>query len=222
MEPNKIEIEIREKLNSRAIQPSNQAWERLDTMLLTAETKSKKRSFNWLAFAASIVVFFGVGSLFLNKNRKEIKTTNSIVIENRVRKTSSEKATNQVQKEVITPEKGFNPTSKILVTTKNKDEIINPNVKIEEVRAIVIQSNDKIDPMENQKKSIQIDSDDLLASVEKEIGPKTNKAAVKVNSMALLNEVDGELELTFREKALNAIAKKYKATREAFVNRNNQ
>jgi hypothetical protein len=42
MELNKLENQIKEKLNSREIQPSAQAWDRLDAMLSVAEEKKKQ------------------------------------------------------------------------------------------------------------------------------------------------------------------------------------
>ena len=45
MEPNKLENQFREKLNNREIQPSANAWDRLDAMLsvanVTDNTKAK-------------------------------------------------------------------------------------------------------------------------------------------------------------------------------------
>ncbi len=43
MEPNKLETQIKEKLNSREIQPTEMAWDRLDAMLSVAEEKKTKR-----------------------------------------------------------------------------------------------------------------------------------------------------------------------------------
>ena len=48
MEPNKIEKQFREKLNTREIQPSVQVWDRLDAMLSVAEEKKTK----YIAFAS--------------------------------------------------------------------------------------------------------------------------------------------------------------------------
>ncbi|GAW89832.1 hypothetical protein FPS14_contig00031-0036 [Flavobacterium psychrophilum] len=42
MEPNKLENQIQEKLNAREIQPSAQAWDRLDAMLLVTEKINQK------------------------------------------------------------------------------------------------------------------------------------------------------------------------------------
>lgn len=234
MEPNNIENQIREKLNSREIQPSTQAWDRLDAMLTVAETKKPRRNFYWLAIAASFIVFLTVGTLFFNENAKETRSIKSVVIENKTQKTSSEAAIETIQKDVNATEKVLKKTTKALVQTQNKgnmndndnvnsndnDNIKNQTAKTEEAIAIVIQPNDKIEQIANQGKLNYIDVDDLLASVEKT--SKTEKSSVKINSAALLNEIDGELELTFREKTLNTITKKYKEAKVAIANRNNQ
>lgn len=41
MEQNKLETQIKEKLNSREIQPSEMAWDRLDAMLSVSEEKKQ-------------------------------------------------------------------------------------------------------------------------------------------------------------------------------------
>jgi hypothetical protein len=44
MEPNKIDNQIRQKLNGREIQPSAQAWDRLEAMLVVSEVKKPKKN----------------------------------------------------------------------------------------------------------------------------------------------------------------------------------
>jgi hypothetical protein len=83
MEPNNVENQIREKLNAREIQPSPQAWDRLDAMLTIAEEKKTKRSFGFLSrsfgIAASILVFVTLGLLLFNQNTTKIETPNAVV-----------------------------------------------------------------------------------------------------------------------------------------------
>jgi len=79
MEPNKIEKQFREKLNAREIQPSAQAWDRLDAMLSVAEEKKTKRSFGWLYIAASVLVFVTLGLFLFNQNGTEVNPQNTIV-----------------------------------------------------------------------------------------------------------------------------------------------
>ncbi|HQX02683.1 MAG TPA: hypothetical protein PKZ44_01100, partial [Flavobacterium sp.] len=68
MEPNKLENKMREKLNKRTIQPSANAWDRLDAMLSVTEQKPK-RNFKWLSIAAVFVGFTLIGIFILNKEK---------------------------------------------------------------------------------------------------------------------------------------------------------
>jgi hypothetical protein len=68
MAPNKIDNQIKEKLNAREIQPSAPAWDRLDAMLTVAEAKQPKRNFTWLYIAAAFLLFSGLGFFLLNSN----------------------------------------------------------------------------------------------------------------------------------------------------------
>ena len=71
-------------------------------------------------------------------------------------------------------------------------------------------------------KSIPSD-EQLLASLDKTAKQSSEKnTVVKVNPKSLLSQVDGELELTFREKVINKIAKNYKEVKVALANRNNE
>ena len=60
MEPNNIENQIREKLNSREIQPSAQAWDRLDAMLTVGEEKKNKAFFFLLQVYWNCCQRFGI------------------------------------------------------------------------------------------------------------------------------------------------------------------
>jgi hypothetical protein len=79
MEPNKIEKQIREKLNTREIQPSAQAWDRLDAMLSVAEEKKTRKPFGFLFIAASILVFVTLGLFLFNQNGTEVNPQNTVV-----------------------------------------------------------------------------------------------------------------------------------------------
>ena len=80
MEPNKIDNQIREKLNAREIQPSAQAWDRLDAMLTVSEEKKPKKGYGWFFVAASTILFFGLGFfLFNSKETTEINNSTPTV-----------------------------------------------------------------------------------------------------------------------------------------------
>ncbi|MNR56271.1 hypothetical protein D3C85_1768130 [compost metagenome] len=46
------------------------------------------------------------------------------------------------------------------------------------------------------------------------------KSRVKINANDLLNQVDGELELSFREKLISKINRNYQTVKVAVANRN--
>ena len=82
MEPNNIENQIREKLNSREIQPSAKAWDRLDAMLTVGEEKKTKRSFfsfKYIGIADSVLVFVTLGLFFFNQKNTTIEPQNTVV-----------------------------------------------------------------------------------------------------------------------------------------------
>ena len=87
MGQNKLENQIKVKLNSREIQPTAQAWDRLDAMLSVAEEKKTKRSFGWLFIAASILVFVSAGIFFFTQNTSEVNN-DSTIVETEVKKDS--------------------------------------------------------------------------------------------------------------------------------------
>src|SRR6478609_6641493 len=66
MEPNKIEKQFKEQLNSREIKPSAMAWDKLDAMLTVAD-KKPKRNFRWLYVAASVLGFLLVSTVYFNR-----------------------------------------------------------------------------------------------------------------------------------------------------------
>ena len=262
MEPNKIENQIREKLNSREIQPSAQAWDRLDAMLSVAEEKKTKRSFGWLYIAASILVLATLGMFFFSQKNTEIQPQNNIV-GTEIKKDSVKNPTNVIQSS-ITVQKQEN---KIAVAIENKSTIsnqqsinINQRVSITNQKqsnqnkaqtGVAINQNQKsqTNPAINREKPIDylINSDVAVKDIpkietKKDISTANNKlddfllagldntatksvnkkSAVKVDAKSLLSQVDGELELTFREKVINKVAKNYKEVKVALANRNNE
>ena len=64
MEPNKLDFEIKQKLDARTIQPSALAWDRLSAKLDSAEKTKVKRNYKWIFIAASFVGFLLIGTVF--------------------------------------------------------------------------------------------------------------------------------------------------------------
>ncbi|MCI4441873.1 MAG: hypothetical protein JHC39_00055 [Lentimicrobium sp.] len=222
MEPNKLENQFREKLNPREINPSEAAWDRLDAMLSIAE--KPKQKFTWLYIAASFIGSLLISTVFFNQKENTIDfKKNNIVIENPTQKDSSKPEIKNLKKELISPKTIIKQETKTLVQTQKntKINVENEIIKAPEKVVAEIQPNNQNEPIAVNGKTSLENIDSLLASVEKP-NLETKKAAIKINSTSLLNQVDGELQVSFREKAINTITKKYKEAKEALANRNNQ
>ncbi|MES2410397.1 MAG: hypothetical protein V4535_03020 [Bacteroidota bacterium] len=247
MAPNKLENQIKEKLNSREIQPSAQAWDRLDAMLTVSEEKKTRRPLGFLFIAAGITVLLTVGMFFVTQNGAEIQPKNDVVtseikdtLQNQVNETPTAIAG---QKEVKVSTETQNPESQ---TTNNNQRVSISNQK----PVITNQQSTNQNPLINREKEIEyqnssdvalknlpvietrkeivlpksVPSDEqLLAGLDKTAKQSSDKnSVVKVNPKNLLSQVDGELELTFREKVINKVAKNYKEVKVALANRNNE
>ncbi len=231
MEQNKLETQFKEKLNSREIKPTAMAWDRLDAMLTVAElsdsgqVQKPKRKFNWLFIAASFIGFLFIATVFFNKKEDLINIKkNTVVIEN-----SDQKESSKVEIRSIKTESNFSKTrvkseTKPLVqTTKNtKSNIENLISKTQDNAITEIQPYNQNLQVEENKNESHENIENLLASAEKNLKSDSKNPSIKINSTDLLHQVDGELEVSFRERALNTITKKYKEAKEAFANRNNQ
>ncbi|CAI2766782.1 hypothetical protein [Flavobacterium collinsii] len=244
MEPNNFEKDFREKLNQRKIEPSDKAWDRLDAMLSVAEDKKttidlrsrqtgKKK---WMYVAASLAGFLLVGTFFFNQNKNVNQTPkDAIVIEENGQKDSvvqpaldtniaveegvavSEEKT--IKKSVQQEEHQESKSNKIIA---NKSNAIAES-------SIIIKNNPEkqsINPQPLMAKNPEKETvDQLLGTAEKVIVAENAvkpKSKVKINANDLLQQVDGELELSFREKVITKVNKNYQTVKVALANRNQQ
>jgi hypothetical protein len=235
MEPNNFEKDFREKLGQRTIEPSNKAWDRLDAMLSVAEEKKEpKKKVRWLYIAASIMGFLLVGTLFFN-NKKTVETQkDSIVIEENIKNDSIVKSTlnsiDPVKTEIVSSEKNVTPISNKESSNNQKPNKIikNESNQIAE-SSIIIKNNQGNQSINKEAVAAEIpkkESTNQLPDVaEKTVVAENSvkpKSKVKINADDLLNQVDGELELSFREKVISKVNKNYQTVKVALANRNNQ
>lgn len=245
MGQNKIENQIKEKLNSREIQPSAQAWDRLDAMLSVAEEKKTKRSFGWLFIAASILVFVSAGIFFFTQNTSEVNN-DSTIVETEVEKDSIQKDSNiqipivekkqenQVAEstEIQKSNNQNNSNSAVSIINQKSDQkqsnpLINRDKKIEFQNSsdVALKDLPRIETktiMFNGSKTTTMSDEDLLASLDNVAKKANTKSTVKVDARNLLSQVDGELDQTFREKVIGKIAKNYQEVKVALANRNQE
>ena len=225
MEPNKIDNQIREKLNAREVQPSAQAWDRLDAMLAVSEEKKPKKGYGWFFVAASTILFFGLGFFLFNSNEtKEINNSNPIVTTiNEVMDSTEANKINQISVEkeqhvLVQNEENYSKTQKNK-KSKETNELIKPENDLEEK----ITPNSQLQTPNSYK---YVSPENLLAEVQtgekvitsdKKISPK---AKMKVDANSLLTNVEKELDENHRETTLDKLNRKFKDAKSALANRN--
>ena len=236
MEPNKLEKHFREQLNSREIHPSEMAWSKLDAMLTAAEPSNSeqakqkpKTKFPWMYVAASFVGFILLGTVYFNQNNSEIiNQKNDVVIQNDAAtkptivsdndtnlQTESEKAVAVVSK----TNQGRSIKNSVL---KQKSDIVSSNINQNQVVAVSI-NNQQSEQKSINSQTSDVTVDELLAvagNPSKKENQLNQKPVVHVNASNLLSQVDGELELSFREKVISKVNKNYQTVKVALANRN--
>lgn len=240
MEPNNFEKDFREKLNQRKIEPSDKAWDRLDAMLSVAEEKKQPKKKNkWLFIAASVVGFLLVGTFFFNQKKEIESPINSVVVKENIKKDSVAKPAlntiDSVKKEIVVSEKDATQTSTKFSIAKKINDNLNTNKTIKNESnqiaesSVIIKNNPEKQLINNQTSVAENPKnstvDQLLNSAEKTVVAENSakpKSKVRVNANDLLNQVDGELELSFREKVITKVNKNYQTVKVALANRNQQ
>ena len=237
MELNKLEKQIKEQLNSREIQPSEMAWDKLDSLLNAVE--KPKTKFPWMYIAASFVGFLLIGTVFftvfdadiIDKNQPAVvleqKTDSRINEEDDL--TNEEVVSNIVQNQTVYPSKvvaaAVNTRSKQL---SNKENTVSIITQSKENNGVLNSLENLNSPVVN--KSRYISAEKLLAEVsnsksESNISYKTidrTKNGIAVNANSLLSNAETELNQSFRETALEKLNKNYNAIKTVLVNRNYQ
>jgi hypothetical protein len=223
MEPNNLETQFKEKLNSREIKPSEMAWNKLDSMLSAAE--KPKRKFTWLYIAASFIGFLIISTVYFNQKENTIDIKkNAVVVENSNPKESLKVEIKPIKKEVNLSQTTLKSNTKPLVQAQKnfKSNLESPPFKTQENAVTEIQPKNQNESIVELKNTTPENIESLLASVEKDSKSDRKNSSIKINSTNLLHQVDGELQVSFREKTLNTITQKYKEAKKAFANRNNQ
>ena len=231
MERNKMEADFREKLNKREIIPSNHAWDRLDAMLTAADEKKPKSNYTWLFIAAGFVGLLLVATLFFKNSSPQDAIQNEVVIENNnVKETPKDTEINQPLTPQVAPETQLALESEIPI--KGKERISNKKQVAPQLNA---NQNQVAENKSNRPKVAtpthvitnavavqEVQVDDLIANSENATRESYKKQLVKVDANALLSQVDSELELSFRERALQVVNKNYKTVKVALSTRNQE
>tara|TARA_R110002153_G_scaffold268097_1_gene432601 strand:- start:631 stop:1380 length:750 start_codon:yes stop_codon:yes gene_type:complete len=249
METDKFEKHIKSQFKDREIQPSENAWEKISSEL-NSDTSKKKPVYLWMGIAASVMVLIGIALFYFNGSDdvneiqfevvdidnkealEEKKSTESVsflekepeaVVKNDVEKINSGVAKKQESiknKEIITVEDEIEVASvERIVLEKKGDELeISDDIINTKVAGIVAQ----LDVLEQYSTVTDAEVDSLLKRAQQEIlQEKIFKTDKSVDALALLTEVEGELDQSFRDQIFNSLKASFIKVRTAVADRNN-
>ena len=237
MGQHKMEKDFSKKLNQREITPSAQAWDRLDAMLTVAEETKPKRNLGWLYTAAAILGFLFLGTLYFNRipEVKDVARTPVVIESNSSQKPSNAKetivgktpdfaiamaTTVKTRAAIKTPTKKTESHSIQINDMPEKRDVIAQNRTTNE--SIITQAKSELAVGNQKMAQPNVPADELLSNAPIIQKASAAQNSIKVNPKNLLSEVDGEVNLSFREKMLHTINKNYKEVAEAVSNRNIQ
>jgi len=269
MAPIKFEENIREKLQEREIQPSKDAWLKLEKQLDEVAPKKKRTNFTWFAIAAGFVgVLLTITLLFneetsvtnelvevetekptkpldnkvevidntqiVSEDTPEIEIVENIENESPIIKETQNSSSNIAQETIKDTSKKFkksaiNSTVEESVAVETIEEKIlvekNESVKTEEELYIDSKVNEVVAAVQNLEKDKPVTAEEvdaLLTEAQRAISNRKilESATVKIDPESLLQDVETELERSFRDRVFDALGKGYNKIRTAVVERN--
>ncbi|ULC59228.1 hypothetical protein MBM09_15140 [Flaviramulus sp. BrNp1-15] len=257
MAPLKYEEQLKNKLEKRTLQPSENAWEKLSNRLDEESGKKNNKSFWWLGIAASVVGILFVATQLWNTNSstevtpKVVTTpetiqeeeTIKIVLDNvnknhitdkeEVKKIDKNDIVKTQNIKKVLPNKPLNENQIVSSNTDENLNIITPEEKTTDLpqNNTLTFEEQKIQDVVAQVKELKntnnevtdADIDALLLEAQKEIKLNRlyNETTGIVDANALLQDVEEELDLSFRSKVFEAIKSSYNSVKTAVANRNN-
>lgn len=207
-----FEKNIKEKLNERKIQPSAQAWDKLEMMLNDQEVKTIKKSpRTYLFIAASILVFVSLGTFFFKMNSDSIEpnviqiqpTENLVIEENRNEEVEEIEEAKSHQNEIVSE-------PKIIKAKSDHKAVVHlPETKQNQKETKVVTDFVDAEIVENQKQ--------VIAEVQQE---KQEIPASKVDPKKLLMVAEYERNVEKSASQFKQMKHKFEEVKTALNNIN--
>jgi len=245
MAPIKFEENIKEKLEERTLQPSSQAWSTLSEKLVEDTNKSSNKIFWWLGIAASFIGIFLVVNTFLKTS--ETSSLTPVLVETEAQEVEVFESENDIVTpeasiaiegsnvtEIMASEKNTNPKkikNEAVIVNKNQvknnslaqlenteesEEVLNNSISETpsfEIKVVNLETQDKINKTETN-----IDS--LLSKAQQHIAEKSQVKTYSIDANALLQDVEEDLDESFRAKVFETVKTNYKRVKTAVAHRN--
>lgn len=244
MSPFNLENNMRSKMRDRELEPSSAAWEKLEKRLDAATPKKKFPAWIYAVAAVLLVVF--ISSIFTkdhlgddpqivleNSNDNPYQVTpehdvsREVVYESAIEKTEIE----VVVKEPATPAEITETLSHQPILTESS--IVSEQKSNQEMVANVAENSDEfwsqkaadvagnIRDLYEAQDEVSIDEvEALMEQARRDILTGRILKNSKTDAMALLNEVEWELDKTFYDKVFYALGENFKKLATAYAERN--
>ena len=203
MAPIKFDEHIKEKLEGRNIQPSNQAWNKLSERLDAQEKNKNHKGYWWLGLAASVIGILFVVSQFFNNDIKV--ETNTKVAETPViiEEDSNSQIANELDENEAMKFENVEKVEKSTNTIKLKTESL---IKINQVnKPVVVATTENINkeekdvinkPLEIIKENLSFEEQQIKDVVAKVQSMEyDNKIITDADISALLEQAQKEIRL---------------------------
>lgn len=243
----KLEKHIREKLQEREVQPSKDAWDKIESQLGEVAKPSRKNVY-WYAIAASFIGILLISIVYLNTDienavTKQVvdtaeKEPRKLEVENSLEEKIERNKVLVVQETLDTdiPLKEEFKSTLITEESTQKSLVLNDSkeTKILDYKKTTINEQELIENKLNQvlnvvtsleERNIEVTNaeiDSLLMNAQRELlTDKVLRENGKVDAMALLTEAEDELERTFRGQLFEKLKDGFFKVRTAVADRNN-
>lgn len=256
MAPIKFEETVKEKLEQRVIEPSSDAWKRLESKLDAQHSKKSNKTIWWIGIAASLTGVLLITNIFIKSQTDSLPNSSIVVdVENKTDTANQNQIVNQSnnkrQDEIIEDEVAiFNDENKQVAqktSSSKKQDVIKLQQK---KREIIAHNQDKSDSdtqiEKNEKASFKQDIDEnklevvaqiqdsekdnvpvldseietLLKQAKKEVTAQS-KNTNNIDANSLLQDVEADLEHSFRDKVFETLKTNFKKVKTAVADRNN-
>jgi len=255
MTPNKFEESIKNKLAKRTIQPSTDAWIKLESRIDATDKKHKNKTIFWIGLAASIVGILLIASQFFNEVpleksipvlvvtpeiNKQNDHTEVAIEESNVEEpiNSSEKPTTEIQTAQVAGTPTINSKTKpeVFIAVANEVAVAENSSQEQEVQPAELQlQNLSFEEQKIQQVIAQVqilkdhdnaisdtDLEALLAQAQNDIVQEKlyRENSGIVDARSLLQDVEADLDRTFRDKVFEALKANFNFVKTAIAQRN--
>lgn len=233
-------------MRNRELEPSQAAWEKLEKRL---DAATPKRKFpNWIYAVAAVLLLVFVSSVFIqdpladtpqivNENPKNVipeqNIPQEVIVESDFKNeenTNSEIVASETSKSENTENIIVKPSTQFIST---ENVVVSEQKKTEETIAIEVENTNEflnqkavdvagtIRNLYETQEDVAIDEvEALLQQARKEIFTERILKNSKTDAMALLHEVEWELDKTFYDKVFYALGENFKKLATTYAERN--